>query len=81
MSYSEHFGLPTVPAQRRAARDAFPAALLTVPEAMSALRLSRATIYELIRSGQLVTVKVGRSRRVPVAAIGEYIARLVEQAG
>lgn len=39
-------------------------ALLTVPEAMSALRLSRATVYDLIRSGELGSVKVGRSRRI-----------------
>jgi excisionase family DNA binding protein len=54
--------------------------LLTVPEVMTALRLSRAKIYDLIRSGELVTVKVGRCRRVPPAAVAAYVARLVEDA-
>ena len=52
-------------------------ALLTVPEAMSALRLSRATIYDLIRSGELSSVKVGRSRRIPTQAVQTFVAHLV----
>jgi excisionase family DNA binding protein len=55
-----------------------PPALLTVPEAMSALRLSRATIYELIRSGELGSVKVGRCRRIPAQAVAAFVAELVE---
>ena len=55
-----------------------PPALLTVPEAMAALRLSRATVYDLIRSGALGSVKVGRSRRIPAQAITTFVARLVE---
>lgn len=47
-----------------------------VEEAAAALRLSRRTIYELIRSGHLRTVKVGTRRLVPVAALGEYVESL-----
>lgn len=50
--------------------------LLTVPEACSRLRVSRWTLYQLIRSGQLDTIKIGSSRRVPVTAIGELVDRL-----
>jgi len=50
--------------------------LYRVEEAADALRLSRSVIYELIRSGQLRTVKAGRSRRVPVEALAEYVASL-----
>jgi excisionase family DNA binding protein len=57
-----------------------PPALLTVPEAMTALRLSRATVYDLIRSGELGSVKVGRSRRIPTQAVTTFVARLVEGA-
>ena len=46
--------------------------LYTVEEAAKALRMSRSVVYELIRSGQLRTVKVGRRRLVPVPAVGEY---------
>lgn len=55
-----------------------PPALLTVPEAMAALRLSRATIYDLIRSGELGSVKVGRSRRIPSQAVTTFVTHLVE---
>jgi excisionase family DNA binding protein len=37
-----------------------------VDEAAAALRLSRSSVYELIRSGQLRTVKHDRRRLVPV---------------
>lgn len=50
--------------------------LYRVEEAAEALRLSRRTVYELIRSGRLRTVKVGSRRLVPVAAVREYVAGL-----
>jgi excisionase family DNA binding protein len=52
--------------------------LLNVDEAAEALRLSRSLLYELIRSGQLRTVKAGRRRLVPVSALAEYVASLSE---
>ena len=53
-----------------------PAVLYSVDEAASALRLSKSVLYELIRSGRLRTVKAGRRRLVPVAALSEYVASL-----
>lgn len=55
---------------------AVPALLYSVDEAATALRLSKSALYELIRSGRLRTVKAGRRRLVPVAALAEYIASL-----
>lgn len=54
--------------------------LYRVEEAAEAMRISRSVIYELIRSDRLRTVKVGRSRRVPVDALAECIALLSEEA-
>ncbi|MBB6346092.1 excisionase family DNA binding protein [Nonomuraea muscovyensis] len=54
--------------------------LLRVPEVMALLGLSRWQVYNLIRSGELESVKVGRSRRVPVAALDEFVAQLREEA-
>ena len=51
-----------------------------VSDAMRLLNLSRTVIYELIRSGRLRSVKQGRSRRIPAAAIRDYIALLEEEA-
>jgi excisionase family DNA binding protein len=42
-----------------------PTVLYGVEEAAAALRLRRSVLYELIRSGQLRTVKQGRRRLVP----------------
>lgn len=54
--------------------------LLTVPEVMAILRLGRCTVYDLIRSGRLESIKVGRSRRIPAAAIDAFVCQLREEA-
>ncbi|GAA4130723.1 hypothetical protein GCM10022416_08830 [Actinomadura keratinilytica] len=54
--------------------------LLTVPEVMSALRLSRFKVYDLIRSGELESITIGRARRVPADALDAFIAQLREDA-
>jgi excisionase family DNA binding protein len=54
--------------------------LLTVPEVMMVLRLGRCTVYDLIRSGRLESIKVGRSRRVPVDAVNAFVSHLREEA-
>lgn len=53
--------------------------LLTVPEAMQVLRLSRWKLYELIRSGELTTVTIGRRRLVPRQALDDYVQRLMQE--
>ncbi|GLW63722.1 hypothetical protein Arub01_19660 [Actinomadura rubrobrunea] len=54
--------------------------VLTVDEAAERLRVSRWTLYNLIRSNQLRTVKIGRRRLVPVDALAEYLAQLTRVA-
>jgi excisionase family DNA binding protein len=39
------------------------------------LKVSRATIYSLMESGQLSYVKIGKSRRIPWDAVKQLIAR------
>lgn len=43
--------------------------LLSVGEAARFLSLSRSTLYELMESGRLVYVKLGRARRIPRRAV------------
>ncbi|MDX3522392.1 helix-turn-helix domain-containing protein [Streptomyces scabiei] len=52
---------------------------LKVPEVMSALRLSRSKVYDLIRSKQLESFTSGRARRVPVDAVREYMRNRIEE--
>ncbi|OKI23570.1 hypothetical protein A6A08_01985 [Nocardiopsis sp. TSRI0078] len=54
--------------------------LLTVEEAAERLRVSRWMIYNLIRSRTLRTVKIGRRRLVPVAALPECLEALEDAA-
>lgn len=37
-------------------------------------------VYELLRSGRLCSVREGRTRLVPAAAIAEYVALLEREA-
>lgn len=53
--------------------------LLTVPEAMAELSVSRWTIYELIRSGELESVTIGRCRRVPRTALDAFVSRRLRE--
>ena len=48
--------------------------LLTITEAATALAIGRTTVYELIGSGELDVVHIGRSSRVPADAIREFVA-------
>jgi excisionase family DNA binding protein len=50
--------------------------LLTAEEAARALRVGRSKVYELMRSGQLRSVKLGGSRRVSTKALAEFVAWL-----
>jgi excisionase family DNA binding protein len=55
--------------------------LLLAPEvAAERLQCGRTMIYELMATGQIESVKVGRLRRIPTAALAAYVARLREQA-
>jgi excisionase family DNA binding protein len=50
--------------------------MLTVEEAARRLRLGRTLVYQLISSGELESVTVGRLRRVPAECLAEYVAAL-----
>jgi excisionase family DNA binding protein len=50
--------------------------MLTVAEASAVLRVSRWSLYRLIRSGKLQTIKIGRRRLVPAAALSALVERL-----
>ena len=55
--------------------------LLTPAEAAKRLSLARSTLYELVLTGEIVSIKIGRSRRIPIEALTDYIARLRREQG
>lgn len=50
--------------------------LLTIEGAGKALGVGRSTIYELVHSGELDVVHIGRAARIPVDSVHEYVRRL-----
>lgn len=52
--------------------------LLRVEEAARMLSLSRTTVYLLMESGQLPSIKCGTARRIPRAALDEWIAQQLQ---
>ena len=54
--------------------------LLKPEDAARALGLGRSKIFELMSQGRLKSVSVGRSRRIPEAALHEFVEALVAEA-
>jgi excisionase family DNA binding protein len=49
--------------------------LLTIDEAAQAMSVGRTLLYDLMIRKEIASIKVGRVRRVPLAAIDDYINR------
>lgn len=58
----------------QAARSSFDPAL-TVEEVAEKLKVSPATVYALLRAGELISYKVGRAWRIDELDLVEYIGR------
>ena len=54
--------------------------LLTIDEVADLLRVSRWSVYQLIWSGQLRTLKIGRRRLVRPSALAECMKLLDQEA-
>jgi excisionase family DNA binding protein len=50
--------------------------LVTAEQAVAPLSICRTKVYELLRNGELESVRIGTSRRIPAAALTEYVERL-----
>lgn len=53
---------------------------LDIPEAAKALRISRATLYKRIESGELSAQKDGKRRFVTCAELERYVSNLSQRA-
>lgn len=47
--------------------------VVSIAELQSMLRISRNTAYELVRSGKIRSVKIGRTYRIPRTAVEDYL--------
>jgi excisionase family DNA binding protein len=54
--------------------------LLTPSEAAHWLGICRSKVYELLYAGELRSVKIGRSRRIPTSAVIAYVDSLEDAA-
>lgn len=59
-----------------AAEEGLPVLLVRPEDAARVLGVGRTKVYELMRSGALRSVRLDGLRRVPVAALVEFVARL-----
>lgn len=50
--------------------------LLSPERAADRLEVGRTKFYELMATGQIESVKIGKLRRIPAAALDEYVERL-----
>lgn len=50
-----------------------PDPLLTVNEVAAILRLSKMTVYRFIHGGEIRSILVGRSYRIPESALNEFV--------
>ncbi len=53
-----------------------PVLLLRVEEAARRLGIGRSSMYRLITTGEVESVRVGGLRRIPVPCLEEYVERL-----
>lgn len=53
-----------------------PRLMLTIQEAADMLAISRSTVYQLISTGALAPVSIGRLRRIPADELVDFVGRL-----
>lgn len=54
--------------------------LITTAEAAAWLSIGRSKLYELIGTGKITTVRIGRAVRVPVVEVDRFAAELLAEA-
>jgi excisionase family DNA binding protein len=53
-----------------------PRLVLTPEQAAHALGISRSKLYELLRAGVIESIRIDRSRRIPIQALRDFVERL-----
>jgi excisionase family DNA binding protein len=51
--------------------------LFSVEEVADILHIGRSTVFKLIKDGKIQSIKMGRSRRIPIDAMQDYVDDLI----
>jgi excisionase family DNA binding protein len=73
VAISTDIALPTVNSR------GFARLLLRPEEAADAIGVSRARFYELLAAGKIKSIKIGRSRRIPVEELQGWVSEELEK--
>jgi excisionase family DNA binding protein len=68
--------MTTHPTTRKEAAPTTARLVYTIAEAAAALRISRSKFYQLLDAGEIESVHIGRSRKIPADTLTTYLARL-----
>lgn len=49
--------------------------VLTVPQLADVLQIGRNAAYDLVKSGQICSIRIGRTIRIPQSALYKYLNR------
>lgn len=55
--------------------------LLTVGQAAERLGVGRSFLYSMVMAGEIASIKLGRARRIPVAALERFVEERMRQDG
>jgi excisionase family DNA binding protein len=55
--------------------------LLTVEEAARRLSIGRTTLFQLLKLGEIASVRIGYARRIPAEAVDAYVKKLTAEQG
>lgn len=53
--------------------------LLTIEEAASMLSLGRTHFYAMVMRNEIMSIKLGRTRRIPVFALQDFVTRRIAE--
>jgi excisionase family DNA binding protein len=62
-----------LPAVEATQREAVTKLLVTVDEAAKSLSVGRPKMWQLVMSGEVPSIKIGASRRIPVSVLEDYV--------
>jgi excisionase family DNA binding protein len=68
--------MTTHPTTRKEAEPTTARLVYTITEGAAALRVSRTKLYELMAAGEIESVHIGRSRKIPADALSAYLDAL-----